>query len=69
MENKKTTPEQENAKIFFIERFGKDKYKFDLTTGYFNVWVERFKSGSPSLFMDSISLRIHQKLKKSGRYY
>ena len=35
----------ELCEMWFIERFGYEKFQFDLNTGYFNTWVERFKKG------------------------
>lgn len=50
---------KEQARVFFEERFGNKKSKTD---GYFDGWVEHFKTGHPETFMDGWSKAIYMRL-------
>ena len=57
---------EHNAEIFFIARFGKEKFDYVQKHGYFKEWVDRFLCGEPEEFMDSESLEIFGELILKG---
>lgn len=56
---------EEEAKIFFEERFGNKKSKTD---GHFQEWVEHFKTGHPETFMDGWSKAIYMRLIREKKF-
>ena len=56
-----------SAKIFFIARFGEEKFNYSRKHGYFNKWIDRFSSGNPETFMDSKSQFIFNELILRGK--
>ena len=56
---------EEKARIFFEERFGKKKSKTD---GYFQEWVDRFKTGHPETYMDDWVKQIYDRLIRIKRF-
>ena len=48
---------------FFKRRFPDKNLEFEKKCGYFDEWLNRFKSGHPEGYMDEISLKIWEDLK------
>lgn len=71
MDNRKIVMEKlkDNEAIvteFFKRRFPDKKIKFEKECSYFDEWVNRFKSGSPTSYMDEESLEVYNKMKSEG---
>ena len=53
---------EHNAEIFFVARFGRERFEYVKKHGYFDEWTDRFLHGEPELSMDDESLRIFGEL-------
>lgn len=51
---------------FFKRRFPEKDLKFEKQCGYFQEWVDRFRTGNPEQWMDSESINIYQEMKGDG---
>jgi len=67
MTNKKQTKTAEELTLeFFKRRFPDKDIAFEKECGYFNEWVNRFKSEQPQAFMDTESFKVWNEMKKEG---
>jgi len=48
---------------FFKRRFPEKNIKFEKECGYFQEWVDKFKTGHPEQWMDSESIEIYNQMK------
>lgn len=51
---------------FFKRRFPEKNLKFEKQVGYFQEWVDRFRTGNPEKWMDSESIEIYNEIKGDG---
>ena len=55
---------EEFVEKWFKRRFPDKDLEFEKKCGYFGEWIERFKSGYPERYMDSLSLSVYNHLLK-----
>ena len=51
---------------FFKRRFPEKNLKFEKQVGYFQEWVDRFRTGMPVGYMDMESIEIYNEMKGDG---